>query len=249
MRWDETIVGTLPEKVLGTALLFAYLWWAGRGPTAIGLEPGGWRAGFVQGFALTLVLYLIAYGAPLGAYALQGAALSFRLEDPFTATGAALMMIMHVFNGLLEEGLFRGLLLRVFLRRHSPAVANLMQAALFGVWHFLWPVKWMMMGTITAAEVVPSMLIYGLITFLVGLFLGYWVLKTGSLWTVVVMHAVSGMVRVWLDGLRADGEMISDVTGYDVVLVTLLLLLAVWVRWRRREWRMTAWGEQLRPGC
>ena len=84
-------------------------------------------------------------------------------------------------NGLqafAQEVQFRGLLLGALERTMPPALANVSQAAVFGLAHL----------AITyggpEAPFVP-------ITFLVGLVFGWLVQRTGSIWPAVIIHAVA----------------------------------------------------------
>jgi membrane protease YdiL (CAAX protease family) len=71
---------------------------------------------------------------------------------------------------VLEEGLFRGLILRGLALRKGPRAATVWTAAFFAFFHFYNP--W---------QILP--------TFFLGLLLGWVVLTTGSLWASIVLHS------------------------------------------------------------
>lgn len=84
-----------------------------------------------------------------------------------------------------EELFFRGLLLRGFLGRYGRMNALLLTALLFAIVH-LNP--------------------WGLLSiFLVGLFLGWLVLRTGSLWCACLAHGVYNLMAVLVLNLSLDG--------------------------------------------
>ncbi|HJU87150.1 MAG TPA: CPBP family intramembrane glutamic endopeptidase [Gemmatimonadota bacterium] len=71
---------------------------------------------------------------------------------------------------LLEEALFRGLILHGLARRRGPRSATLWTAAFFAFFHFYNP--W---------QIIP--------TFFLGLLLGWVVLVTRSLWSSILLHS------------------------------------------------------------
>ncbi|MGH7566962.1 MAG: lysostaphin resistance A-like protein [Gemmatimonadota bacterium] len=71
---------------------------------------------------------------------------------------------------VLEEALFRGVILRGLARRRGPRSATLWTAAFFAFFHFYNP--W---------QIVP--------TFFLGLLFAWVVLTTGSLWASIVLHS------------------------------------------------------------
>jgi membrane protease YdiL (CAAX protease family) len=71
---------------------------------------------------------------------------------------------------VLEEALFRGLILHGLARRRGPRSATLWTAAFFAFFHFYNP--W---------QIIP--------TFFLGLLLGWVVLVTRSLWSSIVLHS------------------------------------------------------------
>lgn len=93
---------------------------------------------------------------------------------------------------LTEEFLFRGLLLRGFARRWGAGPGLFLSSALFALFHLN---PWQ----------APT-------AFLAGLFLGWLVLKTGSLWYPLVVHALFNALPVVLSALG------WHVTGYNTLL-------------------------------
>lgn len=84
-----------------------------------------------------------------------------------------LLALAAVTPAICEELLFRGLLLRTLLRRHSPALAIGASASTFALLH--WTPE-------AAARVAP--------TFVLGLLLGWVVWRSRSLWMGMLVHGV-----------------------------------------------------------
>jgi len=91
-------------------------------------------------------------------------------SDIFAGGGPELLLIAVILAPVLEELLFRGLMLRGFLTHHSTAKAILGSALLFAVAHFN---PWQFATAFCA-----------------GLLFGWWFLHTGSLLPCIVGHAV-----------------------------------------------------------
>ena len=84
-----------------------------------------------------------------------------------------LLALAAITPAICEELLFRGVLLRTLLRRHSPALAIGASAATFALLH------WTPGG---AARMAPTLIL--------GLLLGWAVWRSGSLWMGMLVHGV-----------------------------------------------------------
>lgn len=110
---------------------------------------------------------------------------------------------------LIEEMVFRGYLLGA-LRRHGDALAIVLTAVLFGFFH----------GNILQFP----------FAFILGLGLGYAVVKTDSIWPAVVLHgannAMSVLITYFQKYLPAYATAISEVTFLGVAAIGVTVLTA-----------------------
>lgn len=91
------------------------------------------------------------------------------------------MPFMTLCVGISEEGLFRGYMQTRLERAYTTRKAILIQALLFGVWHFVW----------NLSPFDPSaMAQYVAVTFFIGLLFGYFYSKTRSLMPLVFAHGL-----------------------------------------------------------
>jgi membrane protease YdiL (CAAX protease family) len=246
LRLDETPLRHLPSKLLGWLVLGALLKRSGRHAADLGLHARSWMRQAMLGVLVSAVVLAAAYGVPLAALGSTGLPVRWlpRVAELLTASGLTVMLVFHAANALLEEGLFRGLLLRLFLTRLSPFRANLCQAALFGFWHIVWPVKWALYGGGSGSFVTDAGG-YLLATGAVGFFFGDLFLRTGSLWAPVVIHGVSG---VWNDFVGAlDPATLGrlPLLGGAVVVLLPLALAGCWALIGRGLPTVPAWGRPL----
>lgn len=114
--------------------------------------------------------------------------------------------IVVVLAPLLEEGLFRGVILHGLARRRGPRSAVLWTAAFFAFFHFYNP--W---------QIVP--------TFFLGLLLGWVVLTTRSLWSSIVLHSAFNGLSLAVFAISAR-QSPPDAPPALVVSGVVLFLLA-----------------------
>jgi membrane protease YdiL (CAAX protease family) len=109
---------------------------------------------------------------------------------------------------VLEEMLFRGIILRSFLKRYPPGVAIVHSAAVFGLAH------------LNVYQFFGAMLLGG--------FTGWLYERTRSLWPGIALHVGYNVAVTWL--AQAD----SSVDVSFGMVVAALLTSALAVTWLRR---------------
>jgi len=230
------------HKALGLVLILAYLWAVRQPLAAIGLH--GRRAGqaaliSASGVVIILVLsFGIQWGIARAAdpqAAVVVAAVDYTTGLARAGMGFALWLFVgNLINSSMEEGLFRGVMLSHFRRRLSPWQANALQGAIFGLWHLAWPIRHLTAGRIElGAAVSQSVLIVAGAT-VSGLFYGYLLLKTDSLWAPWVAHTINNTTLNLLHIRTAEG-LDANVTALYVVLGLGYLALLLWTQvWAKR---------------
>jgi uncharacterized protein len=156
----------------------------------LALLPLLWSVNGWMDWLLQALLPLSAWEAEWFAHAVDGT---------FAATLSACVLAP-----VLEEMLFRGLLLRGLLLRYPPATAIVHSAALFGLAHF--NVYQFFVG------------------FSTGLVLGLAYQRTRSLWPCVLLHAAFNGGVLWM--ASSDGQGLSDVIGHPLGLPLSAALFA-----------------------
>ena len=123
--------------------------------------------------------------------------LKFAAIDPKAGVSGGLLFALwlilgNVVNAFMEEGLFRGVMGRLFRIRLSFWGANILQAFLFGLWHLPWVLKWYQTGQLEEhGGPVMATLIQFLPMLAVGFAWGYFYFKTGSLWVSWMLFTFS----------------------------------------------------------
>ena len=124
-------------------------------------------------------------------------------------------VLMTAVPALLEEFLFRGLVMQG-LRCFGDGVALLLSSLLFGLAHFS--------------------ILQDINAFLMGLLLGYFVLRTGSLWTGVILHFANNLLAiVEMILFRTVFSGCSEIISLSITLGLILLSVLALIIWMRKE--------------
>lgn len=120
------------------------------------------------------------------------------------------LMLTCLLAPVLEEMLFRGVILRAFLQRYTPGVAIVHSAAIFGLAH---------------------MNLYQFVVGLtIGLVTGWLYERTRSLWPCITLHVAYNSTLTWLAlGAPAGAEADAGLGGAGLALAAALLA-ALWLK-------------------
>lgn len=253
-RLDEMLGEAILTKSVGFLLVLAYLWIAGRKLRDIGFKTRFLGRALLLSAVGFICLYVIAFLAQLIALWASGieAGLAFSAVDYTSGmTGGLLFGLWLLFgnlvNSAMEEGLFRGAMLRHFMRRHSPWKAILLAAALFALWHMTGPVKILIdvEGGSGQAALQALTLLVG--TSISGVVYGYLYLKTDNLWAPFLAHTINNSVFNVLF-IRTDVGLVSGLEFglfLGIFLAGYLALIPAF-RYFARKWQLPEvkpWGD------
>ena len=101
------------------------------------------------------------------------------------ASATFLILVPVLCAPILEEGLFRGLILNGFLRNYRKENALVCSALLFGLLHMN---PWQFIGA-----------------FIMGVVFGWWFLRTQTLWPCLVGHALNNLLAAFFSHFELPG--------------------------------------------
>jgi membrane protease YdiL (CAAX protease family) len=142
---------------------------------------------------------------------------------------ASWLVVGNFINSFMEEGLFRGVMLNLNRIRFSISKSNWLQAALFGIWHLVWVVKWYQTGIVsTAGEIGMGIVANFLPQICLGLVWGYAYMKTNNLWTAWIAHTLTNTTLnllhiATLDAM--DPGMSIRMTIFSIVSLLMMFLI------------------------
>jgi len=253
LRLDELLGEIILSKSLGFLLVILYLRAVGRSVTAIGLHGRLVRKALIIGASGVALVLVVTYGLPFGVLIGAGKqpALVLTAIDPKTgmvgSLSFALFLIAGNFiNSFMEEGLFRGVMLRHFRASLSFWRANFLQAALFALWHLNWPVKNLITGQtdLSGATLQAIMLLAG--AGILGLAMGYLYLKTDNLWAPWLVHTINNSVLNMVHIGTVEG-LDSDMLVFQATLGICYVIVMLWFRTLAKRFQMPEvkpWGRE-----
>jgi membrane protease YdiL (CAAX protease family) len=209
-------MGTLTGTVLALLLAWRLGWLQAAGIARL----GSWQVWL-------LALAFVAYKYIVYRYAFFGTLTS----DPtilIYSSSARQIFVRQVVVGFVEEAIFRGLLLYALVRvwgtsRRGLFAATLVAALLFGVLHIL--------QVLSGQSLASTLLVMAGCVFS-GIWLGALVLRGGSIWPGVVVHAASNMV-VNIGALSVAGFLPPTSAFLLATLSGLpLVLWGIWQLWQ-----------------
>ncbi|MFQ6548118.1 lysostaphin resistance A-like protein [Aestuariibius sp. 2305UL40-4] len=193
-------------------------------------------------WALLLPALFVGSLISLSILALIGGA---ETDPPLTSAIWGRVLIFVVLVGIFEEVLFRGIVFHAIERVGGPVVALFLSSLLFGAMHY---VNWMSGQPLGATTIQVLHAAGG------GFLYGALMLRTGSIWPSVILHALwdlsVGLNSATfgqdqdpsLDAVAAAGDMaptflgrIGEVLLYGNEPIYGLIVLLFWLRWRRRQ--------------
>lgn len=242
IRSDERFGEIFFSKALGFILVLLFVWGTGQGLKSIGLHSNMiFQSIFIGLFVTSVALgsgyiieYLIGHLRGVHPQFYYGA-----IDPKANVSGGflfGLWLIMgNIINSFMEEGLFRGILIRLFGYKLILNQANWLQSLLFGLWHIPWTFKEYQLGKLrnvgnfafsTISNFVPQLFI--------GFVWGYMYIKTNSLWASWISHTLTNSTLNLLH-IKTD-EGIDSGLAIRMVTYVIVMLLGIWLIKHLANW-------------
>jgi membrane protease YdiL (CAAX protease family) len=251
IRTDQSIVGeAFIHKLLGIALLAVALWIWRLKWRDIGFRGDKAVRGIAFGLLLGAGAFAVAYGVELFVQLRGGNApsLSFYATSYGLAGNSALQsgllfvlicIIGNVINVVMEDGVFRGLFMRLFGEKRSFVASLLLSSALFGIWHGLLPLRSFLDGEQSGTGAIMSALLLIVTSFVFGVELCLFCKWEGSLWTGMTVHFINNASVNLLHVVTVSG--VDELqTARIAIAQTILFVAALALVLAQRRKRMEA---------
>lgn len=242
LRLDETLINeNFIHKLLGIAVLAAALRLLSLSRRDIGFDFSRFLVPTLLGLGLGVGRFAVGYGAEYLILAAQGKHPSFELfASGFSITGqeirlpayAFLLIIgFNILNAVMEEGIFRGLFIRLAERKHRFAAANLIAALFFGLWHIALPVRSYLDATMPLSAMLFYSLGYILLSGSISLVWGMLFKLSGVLWIGLADHFFNNTIINTLHVTTASGtDELQILRSLVAQLLSLALVSVVYLR-------------------
>jgi len=240
LRTDESIIGELfTHKLIGIALMGWALYHLGFKWRDIGFNSKRFCKGILVGLGLGVPVYAIAYGAEyiMGFMAGESPALRFFttsynvIGNTEMQTGLLFVIICiigNIINVIMEDGVFRGLFLRIMENKFSFIKAMLFSSTLFGIWHGIMPLRNYLSGEQSGGGALMSALMLVLTSFIFGVLLCLLCKTEGSLWAGMTVHFINNASVNLLHNITTSGTDTMQTIRITIAQTLLFIIVAIW---------------------
>lgn len=174
-------------------------------------------------FTARKTMYLLVIALILG---IVSALLAAFFEPTFDLTQLRylpFLVLICLFTGIFEEGLFRGLVFPLFAHelkahKHGVVVAALFSALLFGALH----VSNLVTADVGNPIVLGQALAKTLQASLFGFFMAAIFLKTNNIWPIALVHGLYNLFALWPTLLFPGSQATTYLTGSSADLMVLI---------------------------
>lgn len=240
IRTDETIISeNFIHKIFGIIILAAILHLLHSSWQSIGFVKTDIASGIAKGLALGGCCFTIAYSVEcLILYHInQNISLSFYISgfalngETAKHNGVLFLLLCIAFNMInvwMEEGLFRGLFTKILAPKLTFSRAALLIAFLFGIWHWVMPLRDYMDGNTTLANLLVMGVGYIVLAGIMSIKWSFLYKMTGSLWMGLGDHLFNNIIVTNLLHVISNGEadrmqivriMIGQIASFSVVML------------------------------
>ncbi|MHA2405718.1 MAG: CPBP family intramembrane glutamic endopeptidase [Candidatus Hermodarchaeia archaeon] len=178
----------ISSKVIPLVLLVLYVIIVYRSFSVLGIHLKYLIINIILGVLTYLVYFVLPYILEFTIEIVFGLGPSVGLTSA-PAFFIGYFIVFYIINSFMEEGVFRGLMMRCFMTKTNVTLANIIQAIFFGFWHIVWPINAFLNGMDLISAIwyavyyVASSAVFGIVT-------GYMFQKTSSLWGPVILHTL-----------------------------------------------------------
>ncbi len=248
IKTDETIFAeNFLHKAFGIAVLAMVLHSRGSTWKSIGYIKSKMVSDILKGFLLGGGCFLAAYSIEcLMLYqANQNVSLAFYISG-FTLNGETvrhdgflfllLCIVLNLINVWMEEGVFRGLFMKILAGKLSFIRAVLLIAFLFGIWHLVMPLRDYAQGNLSLVDSLIMGIGYMVLAGIMSIKWSLLYKMTGALWMGLGDHLFNNVIVTNLLHVISNGE--ADSMQVIRVMIGQMLsfaIITIWFFSRRSE--------------
>ena len=239
IRTDQTIIQeNFIHKIIGIMILAFGLKYYSFSWDFIGFKKKLLGHGFILGMILGLITFFISYSIEIIILKINNPSVWLEFySSGFSITGSTikntsifliiLPIIFNLINSLMEEGIFRGLFIKLSVNKYSFSISNLMQSAFFGLWHIVMTIRSYIDGDLNLYAALFLGFGYIMLSFIVGIKLGLLAKYTGALWAGFFFHTFNNSIVNLLHVVTPTQT--DSMQIIRVILAQFLSLFIVWI--------------------
>lgn len=206
LRTDKTVLGeAVVHKLIGIAILFLSMKLLQFSPGGIGYVKKHAFKNLLMGLAFGIAVFTIAYAVEILLVIAQGnfdslqVYISTYAVDKNVGRQTAMLFFLicifgNIINVVMEEGIFRGIIMTILQEKYSFMVSAVISSVLFGLWHMVGPVRNYFDGISSMQGTIANIIMLVVTSGLVGFKFALLTKMTGNLYMGLGDHFVNNTI-------------------------------------------------------
>ena len=235
LKTDQTFLAeNIICKLFAIGMIFFCLHKLRISWNSIGFKRSGMIQSGILGLSLGIVTFSISYFVeylilknmglhPQFAFYIANFTISNQNVIGLSMSALIICILGNIVNVWAEEGLFRGVLFQIGKMSYTQKTANLIQSLLFGLWHVITVVIWVLDGSIDIPTAFIMSIGYIALAGILGYEWGLCMALTGTIWAGVFEHFFNNFISNTLHVITETG--IDELQIIRIVISNILSLL------------------------
>ena len=243
LKTDETIIAeNFIHKLIGILILFVILKIINYKFSDIGFSKKDILKKVVCGIVLGILCFFIAYTVEFVMLMEKNPKLSIFVNG-FSISGNEiqntgliffiLCLMFNIINVIMEEGMFRGLFIKIINNKETFFKSSLIAALLFGVWHFVMPLRSIINGDMTVVSALVMMIGYIILSGIMSIKWALLYKMSGSLWIGIGDHLLNNTITNLLHIVSKTGT--DELQIVRIILAQLISFIVVMILYRKNK--------------
>lgn len=243
IRTDQTFFGeAFIHKLLGIVICFIAFWILHIKPQNAGFRIDRVRKNILFGAILGMSVYILAYGieliilaamkkSPCLQFYVSGYSVDGNIGNQTGFWFFVLCIVGNIINVIMEEGVFRGLFLKIAEKKYNFCIAVIISSVLFGCWHLVAPLRSFVDRERSLGGMFMMMLMLFFTTGITGAKFCLLTKITGSLWMPMTDHFINNTLVNILHVASASGiDELQTVRIAIAQTVSSVIVLIVFIK-------------------